>query len=75
MPYSGFETLANHHLFKRWTGTETVGKKASNMKLLLLGYLRYIGRLWTLDDLSEANCISIDVNHNFIFFLLNMEVQ
>ena len=70
MPYSSFTELSNHILvhpiFKRWTKTDASGCEPSNMKLLLLGTLRYIGRGWTLDDICEANGISIDVNNQFL---------
>ena len=37
-----------------------------DMKLLLLGCLRYIGQAWTLDDISEANGILISTNRLFL---------
>ena len=48
------------------TRSDAVGKSPSNMKLLLLGSLRYIGRGWTLDDIYEATGISINVNREFL---------
>ena len=48
MPYSSFIELSNcildHPIFERWTKTDAVGCKPSDVKLLLLGTLRYIGR-------------------------------
>ena len=37
-----------------------------NVGFLLLGCLRYIGRAWTLDDICEANGISISTNRLFL---------
>ena len=70
MPYDSFISLS-HELtsrssFTRWTRCDAVGKQPSHMKLLLLGCMRYIGRAWTLDDVSEANGISIYTNRDFI---------
>ena len=38
---------------------------------MLLGVLRYIGRGWTFDDLSEANGISDDTNREFMYSFLD----
>ena len=70
MPYDSFISLSHeltsHSSFTRWTRCDAVGKQPSNIKLLLLGCMRYIGRAWTLDDVSEANGISIYTNRDFI---------
>ena len=71
LPYQSFISLSDeiqeHDIFKRWTRVDAVGDPPSNLKLLLLGALRYIGRNWTLDDISEANGISVDTNNNFLY--------
>ena len=36
--------VSKHDIFQRWSRTDAVGEKSSNIKLLLLGALRYIGR-------------------------------
>ena len=63
LPYDTFITLSNdistNPIFDRWNRCDAVGVKPSNRKLLLLGVLRYIGRAWTLDDIAEANGISL----------------
>ena len=58
-------------LFDRWR-TEADGftgrrskKKTSPIELLLLGTLRYLGRGWTFDDISEATKVSRDVHRCF----------
>ena len=70
MPYSSFLQLSDeisvHPIFQRWRNCDAVGERPSNIKLLLLGALRYIGRGWTLDDICEANGISVDVNDSFL---------
>ena len=69
IPHFYFEELANdifnHDIFSRWKNTDAVGSQPSNIKLLLLGSLRYLGRSWTFDDINEANGISREVNRNF----------
>ena len=49
-----------------------MGDPLSNLQLLLLGVLRFIGRNWTLDDVSEANGISVDTNNAFLYLRLKM---
>ena len=75
MPYSSFvklsDEISNHPIFERWTRTDASGCNPSNIKLLLLGTMRYIGRAWTLDDIYEANGISIDVNNDFLKFFIS----
>ena len=70
MPYDNFISLSHevkaHSSFRRWTRCDAVGEKPSNVKLLLLGCMQYIGRAWTLDDVSEANGISVNTNRDFI---------
>ena len=70
LPYDSFLELAcdieNHELFKRWTCKNAAGKESSNVKLLLLGALRYLGRGFTLDDIEEATAISKEVNRQFL---------
>ena len=70
IPYQSFialsEEIEAHDLFYRWTQKDAVGDDSSNIKLLLLGVFRYIGRAWTMDDIEEANGISREVNRNFI---------
>ena len=74
MPFDSFISLHNeikaHELFPRWSNTDTTFESSPNMKLLLLGFLRYIGRSWTLDDIEEANGIFREVNRNFLHTML-----
>ena len=61
------DEIQEHDIFKRWTRVDAVGDPPSNLKLLLLGALRFIGRNWTFDDICKANGISIDTNNNFLY--------
>ena len=70
MPYESFVTLSEdiyeHEIFNQWTRVDATGAEPSNIKLLLLGSLRYIGRAWTIDDIEEANGISSETNRQFL---------
>ena len=74
VPYSYFIELSNeiyeNDIFSRWRNTDATGQPPSNMKLLLLGSLRYLGRSWTFDDISESNGISREVNRKFFICLI-----
>ena len=74
MSFDSFISLYNeikvHGLFSRWSNTDATFDSSSNMKLLLLGFLRHIGRSWTLDDIEEANGISREVNRIFLHTIL-----
>ena len=65
MPYDTFISLSNeikhHDIFNHWLCRDGSGEPPSNMKLLLLGELHYVGRAWILDDVEEANGISREV--------------
>ena len=65
------EEITKHEHFSRWQQLDAVGDKPSNIKLLLLGSLRYIGRSWTFDDISESNGISREVNRIFFLCFIN----
>ena len=69
IPYFYFielhQEISKHEIFSRWENMDAVGDQPSNIKLLILGSLRYIGRSWTFDDVSEANGISREVNRKF----------
>jgi hypothetical protein len=71
IPYETFLNLStdikNDKGFDQWSRSDAVGDRPMDIKLLLLGCLRYIGRAWTYDDIYEANGISISTNRQFIF--------
>ena len=78
MPYPSFVELVNltkaSVLFQRWSDNnhDAAGKKTAPIELLVLAALRYLGRGWTFDDLSESTAISEEVIrcffHRFIQF-------
>ena len=71
IPYCAFMSLfkdaSKNKMMNRWSehSCDAVGKKSSNMMLLLLGSLRYMGRGFTFDDLEEATAISREVHRVF----------
>ena len=75
MPYEAFMNLSadikTDPGFAQWSRTDAVGDRPMNIKLLLLGCLRYIGRAWTYDDIHEANGISICTNRQFLICFIN----
>ena len=63
--------MRGDELFARRMNPDCFGFPPSNMALLRLGALRYIGRCWTLDDIEEATAISREVLRTFFHkFLL-----
>ncbi|KAG7365255.1 plant transposon protein [Nitzschia inconspicua] len=76
LPYSNFLELVKRctddsnkpdGYFKRWRpGNQAAGgKPAAPLELLVLTSLRYLGRGWTFDDLTEATAISEEVIRTF----------
>jgi hypothetical protein len=65
LPYDQYlkivEDCRSSDLFKRWQNTDAVGKESHPLELLILTALRYLGRGWTFDDLSESTGISEEV--------------
>ena len=62
LPYDNVIALSDDvehdELFVRCTCKYAAGEEPSNIKLLVLGVLRYFVRAWTLDDIEESNGIS-----------------
>ena len=63
--------IKKHELFERWTYTDAAGVKPRDIRLLLLGTLRYLGRVHTFDDAGESTYISSDVHR--VFFMKFLE--
>lgn len=59
-------------LFRRWRegAVDAIGQPAAPLALLILCVLRYLGRGWTLDDLSENTGISEEVIRVFLHAFL-----
>lgn len=78
MPYNCFvdliELASRSNFFSRWRqgSVDAVKQQAAPLPLLILCSLRYLGRGWTFDDLSENTGISEEVIrvflHRFISF-------
>ena len=66
--------IHNSDLFTRWTNNDKCGSPPSNLAVILLGELCYLGRAWTLDDTEEANVISREVIRVFFNKFLYMVV-
>ena len=70
MPYASYLDLAkmisDHELFHRWESLDGANHNSSDIKILLLGSLRYLGRGWTFDDIEEATCISAECHRQFL---------
>ena len=59
------EAIKKNEIFSRWQYNDAVGDHPSELSLLLLGLLRYLGRGLTFDDLYEATAISREVHRVF----------
>ena len=76
MPYNSFKELVEmaeeDALFRRWRegAVDAIGQPAAPLALLILCVLRYLGRGWTLDDLSENTGISEEVIRVFLHAFL-----
>ena len=62
LPYACFLTLLEdikqNPSFCEYRRVDSVGYRSTELSLLLLGSLRYLGRCWTFDDVEEATAIS-----------------
>ena len=69
LPYAEFitmiEDIKTNENFIRWRDKDCIGNEPSDMRLLLMGTLRYIGRGLTFDDIEEFSFISGEVHRNF----------
>ena len=70
VPYSVFVLMCNdirkHEIFERWTCDDAAGVPPSDIRLLLLGTLRYLGWVYTFDNACESTYISRDVHRVFL---------
>ena len=62
--------VKSHELFTRWTHKDCVGKPPSDICLLVLDVLRYLGRALTFDDLEELTYTSAEVHRQFCIAFL-----
>ena len=59
--------ICDHEIFNRWSNKDATRDSSVPIELLLLGFLRYVGRGFTLDDLKECNVISGETHRQFMF--------
>ena len=77
MPYNSFLSLLSmveaSPLFDRWKigKADVTGQQAAPLSLLILCALRYIGRGWTFDNLSENTGISEEVTRVFFHIFID----
>ena len=78
LPYPQFKELHEHlqgePMFRRWHIGTTIGfsdNASTPIPLLLLTSLRYLGRGWTFDDLSENTAISQHVIRDFFHVFID----
>jgi len=75
LPYNEFlkmvEEIKQNEHFVRWMRKDCIGNDPSDVRLLLLGTLRYMGRALTFDDIEEYSFISAEVHRNFFEAFLN----
>ena len=69
IPYFAFMSMSNdikdNEIFDRWACNDASGKPSSDIRLLLLGTLRYLGRSHTFDDACESTYISGEIHRVF----------
>ena len=51
--------------FPQYEGYNAIGQQGICLDILILGALRYLGRGWTFDDISEATNVSEEVHRRF----------
>ena len=65
LPYPNYleilSDITDSSLFDRWKHPDAIGNPPAPLSLLVLTALRYLGRGWTFDDLSEATGIGEEV--------------
>lgn len=80
LPYNSYLELVDMAIsseshFRRWKPgkMDAVGNPCAPIELLVLTALRYLGRGWTFDDLSESTAISEDVIRVFFHEFIDFE--
>ena len=69
MPYTSFselvDTARTDNWFPSYEKCNALGQKGVPLEILILGALRYLGRGWTYDDISERTGVSEEVHRIF----------
>jgi hypothetical protein len=75
LPYCEFIKMVEHlktqEEFGRWQNKDCIGNEPSDLRLLLMGTLRYLGRGVTFDDIEEFSFISGEVHRKFFCTFLD----
>ena len=70
LPYKDFialvDEMKDHAFFMRRRGSYCTGVTASDLHLLTLGALHYLGRGITFDDIEEDTAISRETHRSFM---------
>ena len=64
--HSMYEEMRTHELFEQWENKDATGMSSTDLRLLILGALRYIGKSFIYDDLEEATTISRETHRFFL---------
>jgi hypothetical protein len=64
--------IGDNTRFARWCGLKSKNKMSSQIELLVLGPLSYLGRRWTFDDIEEQTAISKEVHRLFFHTFINI---
>ena len=64
-----FHNLSNHEILATWTSHDATIHKSHNIKILLLGSLRWIGRGWTFNNIEDAVCVQRQCHRQFFNIL------
>ena len=71
LPYAKFlmlrDDISNQPSFQVYRNKDCVGEGSTDLSMLLLGALHYLGRSWTFDDVEESTAISRETNRQFFF--------
>ena len=59
--------------FERWTKNNDVGSPPAPLESLLLGFLRYVGRGFTLGDLEECTAIDGETHRQFVLSFIKYD--
>jgi Plant transposon protein len=74
MPYSSFVELVKEARDEDWFPTyekcNALGQKGVPLEIFVLGSLRYLGRGWTFDDISESTGVSEEAHRLFFNFFV-----
>ena len=62
--------IKSNEIFIRWSNKDATGEEFVPIELLFLGFLRYVGQGFTMDDLEECTSISAETHRQFILKII-----